>query len=242
MRYLAVFVLMVVFSSCVKNKNGVGVQNSLPSNSKTFKVAEVIQGSNYTYLRVIENLSERWVAVSKQEIKAGDIFYYDGAMQMNNFTSKELERNFDVIYFISQISKTPITPKTARGSMPAHSGKVETKKLSSINLEKAPGEITVSEVFKNRVEFAARDFEIRGIVVKINKEVMGRNWIHIQDGTDSGGEFDLTITSQDLPEMGDEVTFRGKISVNKDFGSGYRYGVIMEDAVLLNRKSKNNPV
>lgn len=232
---------MIVFiSSCVKNKNGVGLQNSSPSNLTTFTVSEVIQGSNYTYLRVTENLTERWVAVSKQDIKTGDVFYYDGAMQMNNFASKELGRTFDVIYFISHISKTPIIPKTSGGSMPAHSGKVETKKLSSINLEKAPGEITVSEVFKNRVEFAAKDFEIRGIVVKINKEVMGRNWIHIQDGTDAGGEFDLTITSQNLPEMGDEVTFRGKISINKDFGSGYRYGVIMEDAVMLNRKSMNN--
>ncbi len=78
--------------------------------------------------------------------------------------------------------------------------------------------------------------------MKINKQVMGKNWIHIQDGTDSNGEFDLTITSQDLPEMGDEVTFKGKISVNKDFGSGYRYDIVMEDAVLVNKKSSEKPL
>jgi hypothetical protein len=79
-------------------------------------------------------------------------------------------------------------------------------------------------------------------VVKVNKQVMGKNWIHIQDGTDFNNDFDLTITTQDLAEIGDEVTFKGKISVNKDFGSGYSYEVIMEDAVLTNKKPTSKPI
>lgn len=242
MRVFVILILVIVFSSCVKNKNGVGMQENATTNGNKFEVAEVIQANNYTYLKVKEKLAERWVAVSKQEISVGDVFYYDGAMQMNNFTSKDLDRTFDEIYFISEISKTPIGKKTLGGNMPAHTGKVETKKLSTITLKKDEGEITIAEVFAKRVEFTAKEFEIKGVVVKLNKQVMGKNWIHIQDGTDSNGEFDLTITSQDLPEMGDEVTFKGKISVNKDFGSGYRYDVIMEDAVLVNKKSASSPV
>ena len=242
MKVFVILILVMVFSSCVKNKNGVGLQSNISADGNKFEVAEVIQANNYTYLKVKEKLAERWVAVSKQEISVGDVFYYDGAMQMNNFTSKDLDRTFDEIYFISAISKTPIGKKTMGGNMPAPSGKVETKKLSTITLKKDEGEITVAEVFAKRVEFAAKEFEIRGVVVKINKQVMGKNWIHIQDGTDSNGEFDLTITSQDLPEMGDEVTFKGKISVNKDFGSGYRYDVIMEDAVLVNRQANKQAI
>lgn len=242
MRVVMVLILVVVFSSCVKNKNGAGVQNTLSANSKVFEVKEVIQATNYSYLKVKENMAERWVAVTKQEINVGDVFYYDGALQMNNFKSKDLARTFDEIYFVTQISKTPIEQEKMGGGMPAHSGKVATQKLSSITLEKAAGEITLASIFKNNAEFVAYEFEIRGVVVKLNKQVMGKNWIHIQDGTEFNGNFDLTITSQDLPVMGDEVTFKGKLSVNKDFGSGYRYDVIMEDAVLVNKKSNNKPI
>jgi hypothetical protein len=235
MKVFVILILAMFFSSCVKNKNGVGIQNTTPVNEKVFEVIEVIQASNYTYVKVKENLAETWVAVTKQEINVGDVFYYDNALQMNNFKSKDLDRTFDEIYFVSQISKTPITSEKMGGGMPAHSGKVETQKLSTVTLDKAKGETTIADVFKKRTEFIANEFEIRGIVVKINKQVMGKNWIHIQDGTDFKGQFDLTITSQDLPEMNHEVTFKGKLSVNKDFGSGYRYDVIMEDAVLVNK-------
>jgi len=237
-----ILILVVVFSSCVRNKNGVGVQNTLPANSKIFEVTEVIQASNYTYLKVNENMTERWVAVTKQEINVGDVFYYDGALQMNNFKSKDLNRTFDEIYFVTQISKTPIVREKMGSGMPAHSGKIETQKLSSITLEKSANEITLASIFEKRDEFAAKEFEIRGIVVKVNKQVMGKNWIHIQDGTDFNNDFDLTITTQDLAEIGDEVTFKGKISVNKDFGSGYSYEVIMEDAVLTNKKPTSKPI
>jgi len=242
MRVFMLLILVVVFSSCVRNKNGVGVQNTLPANSKIFEVTEVIQASNYTYLKVNENMTERWVAVTKQEINVGDVFYYDGALQMNNFKSKDLNRTFDEIYFVTQISKTPIVHEKMGSGMPAHSGKIETQKLSSITLEKSANEITLASIFEKRDEFAAKEFEIRGIVVKVNKQVMGKNWIHIQDGTDFNNDFDLTITTQDLAEIGDEVTFKGKISVNKDFGSGYSYEVIMEDAVLTNKKPTSKPI
>jgi len=242
MKVFGILILAMFFTSCVKNKNGVGIQNTTPVNEKVFEVSEVIQANNYTYLKVKENIAERWVAVTKQEINVGDVFYYDKALQMNNFKSKDLDRTFDEIYFVSQISKTPMGQKTLGGGMPAHSGKVETQKLSTVTLKKAKGEITIADVFEKRTELIAKEFEIRGIVVKVNKQVMDKNWIHIQDGTEFKDKFDLTITSQDLPDMGDEVTFMGKISVNKDFGSGYKYDVIMEDAVLVNKKPTIKPI
>lgn len=236
--YLAL-ILMVIFSSCVRNKNGQTLQNASPSVSqKVFEVTEVVQTSNYTYLKVKENLGEKWVAVSRQDIKPGDVYYYDDALQMNNFHSKELDRDFDVIYFVNQISKTPIGGQSRNdmtGQMPAHSGKVQTEQNDKISLKKGPKELTVAQIYANRDKYANKEVEIRGIVVKVNKSVMGKNWIHIQDGTSDNNNFDLTITSQDVAEVNDEVTFKGKIILNKDFGAGYFYEVIMEDAVLENK-------
>ena len=242
MRVYLLLILVVLFSSCVRNKNGVVMQNAVPAaNAKVFEVTEVIQASQYTYLKVRENSNERWVAVNKQEASVGDVYYYDEALQMTNFTSKDLGRTFDEIYFVNSISKTPMAQSpmmggAAGGVMPAHSGKVETQKLSSITMEKSGNEVTIADIYNNRSNYTSKEFEIRGIVVKVNPEVMGKNWIHIQDGTNGGTDFDLTITSQDLAQKGDEVVFKGKLTLNKDFGSGYSYDVIMEDATLVSKK------
>lgn len=241
MRVFLMLILVVVFLSCVRNKNGQqAVQNPVQTNNKIFEVTEVVQTERYTYLKVKENSSDRWVAVSRQEIAVGDVFYYDKALQMNNFTSKDLNRTFDVIYFVNQISKTPFaqTAPGGMGNMPAHAGKVDSKE-AQINLEKAEGELTIAQVFANKNEYASKEFEIRGVVVKVNKQVMGKNWIHIQDGTNHNGSFDLTVTSQDIAEVGEEVIFKGKLTLNKNFGSGYFYDVIIEDATLVKKQLSN---
>lgn len=236
MRIYLVLILAVVFASCVRNKGGQVVQNVETTNEKSFEVVEVVQASSYSYLRVKENFNEKWVAVSKDEFKVGDVLFYDSEMKMTNFPSKDLDRTFEEVYFVNQVSRTPIVQEKA-AAMPAHSGRVEIKEESEVEVTKTKGELTVAQLFANRADYATKEFEIKGIVVKVNKNVMGKNWIHVQDGTSDNGEFDLTITSQDLPEVGKEATFKGKLTLNKDFGAGYSYEVIMEDAVWVNKKT-----
>jgi GW (Gly-Tryp) dipeptide domain len=242
MRSVKIFALMItvlMFASCVKNKNFQNAQSSKPAAGNVIEVKEVVQTSNYSYLKVAENGSEKWVAVTRQEVNAGDVFYYQGSLEMNNFQSKELNRTFETIYFLNQISKTPFETVAAgamSGGMPAHSGKVDVGQNSAVKLEKGAGEITVAQIFAKRADYAGKEVEIRGIVVKVNKEVMGKNWIHIQDGSNDNGNFDLTVTSLDLAEINDEVTIKGKIILNKDFGSGYSYEVIMEEAKVVTVK------
>ena len=230
--------LLIVSTSCVKNKKGHPVVQQEQTSAKTFEVLEVIQTSSYTYMRVYENISERWVAVSKMNAKKGDKYYYDTALEMNNFHSKELNRDFEQIFFINKVSAGSMAEQPTQQSMPSnHSGGAIVKPKSDVSLEKGDGEITVADVFEKRSEFANKEIEIRGIVVKTNKQIMGKNWIHIQDGSTHNGSFDLTITSQDLPEVNDEVTFKGTIILNKDFGAGYFYDVIMEGATIQDRKT-----
>lgn len=232
--YQIVFLALILLAtSCVRNKNGMPVTNAMPSNIKAFEVKEVVQTSKYTYLKVNENFADRWVAVSRMEASVGDKYYYDSELLMNNFHSKELDRDFETIYFINKVSTNPISAEPKANTMPSnHSGKTDAKQKSSVSLEKNEAEITVAQVFEKRSDFANKELEIRGVVVKVNKQVMGKNWIHIQDGTNHEGSFDLTITSQDLPAINDEVTFKGTLILNKDFGAGYFYDVIMEEAVL----------
>ncbi len=241
MRFYFSIVVLSFLVSCVKNKNNPALQQN--ENAKAFEVAEVIQGSTYTYLKVKEKGNEKWIAVTRQDAVAGDVFYYDQELQMNNFHSKEIDRTFEIIYFVNNISKTPLGTENegtmgAMGGMGGmmgggqHSGKVNATQNSAIHLEKNDGELTIATVFANRNEYASKEFEIRGIVVKVNEQVMDKNWVHIQDGTADNGNFDLTLTTSDLPAVNDEITVKGKLTLNKDFGYGYSYEVIMEDATV----------
>jgi hypothetical protein len=228
------------------------------ADGKSFEVAEVIQGSTYTYIRAKENSGEFWMAISKQEVQSGEVYFYSEGLPMQNFHSKEVDRTFDEIYFVSEISKTPIQ-KGAMGSMgsgamggmgsmggnsnaPAHSGKVSSEQNSAIIVKKSAGEITVAQVFANRDNYSGKEIEIKGVVVKVNKEVMGKNWIHIQDGTSDNGIFDLTVTSTDVAEVNDEIKVKGKITLNKDFGYGYSYEVIMEEAKIVETKPAGSAI
>ncbi len=238
--------LVVVFSSCVKNKNGVMTQNQAPSNGKSFEVVEVVQGNNYTYIRAKEDLNEKWIAVSKQDVQPGTVYFYEEGLPMANFHSKEIDRTFDMIYFVSAISTSPLVKNEGTngnmGSMgnagvpESHMGKVNNEKNTSVNLEKKADEVTVAQVYADRNNYSGKEVEIRGVVVKVNKEVMGKNWIHIQDGTENNGNFDLTVTTTGLAEVNDQITVKGKIILNKDFGYGYKYDVIMEDATVVVNK------
>jgi hypothetical protein len=229
-------VIVLFFTSCVKNRSGVSpVQGTMPSGSNVFEVSEVIQGNTYSYLKVKENSAERWVAVSKQEVSPGDVYYYDNALAMSNFHSNEIDRTFDEIFFVSEISETPILQNAVPGAMQMHSGKVPTVEKNTISINKQAGELTIAEIFANRSAYEGKIIEIKGMVVKVNESIMDRNWIHLQDGTSSNGEFDLTVTSHDFVTVDEVVTLKGKISLNRDFGAGYIYDVIVEDAELVNK-------
>lgn len=233
MRLLAILTVLILFSSCVRNKNAAVLQEQTPSQ-KVIEVVEVLQANAYTYLKVQENFSERWVAVKKADIQKGEVYYYDEALQMNNFKSKDLDRTFDIVYFINEISKEPFADKKVdMGAM--HRGVMKTNK-SNVQLEKSDSELSIASVFKDKKLYSSKEFEIKAQVVKVTPQVMGKNWIHIQDGSDFEGSFDLTVTTMaEGIQKGDVVVFKGTLSLDKDFGYGYSYAVLMEDAKLLTK-------
>jgi hypothetical protein len=195
------------------------------------KVEEVIQASQYTYLKVSENGTENWIAVNRQEAEKGEIYYYNKALEMKNFHSKELERDFETIFFVQEISTLPII---ADVQTPAQQGnKVVLSQKEGISVSPATEGLSIAKLYSSRSDYAGKTIKMKGQVVKVNEEVMGKNWIHIQDGTIDGENFDLTITTLDKAAVDEVVTFEGTITLNKDFGYGYSYELIMEDAKLV---------
>ena len=101
-------------------------------------------------------------------------------------------------------------------------------------ITKAEGGKTVGEIFDGKQSLAGQQVSVRGAVVKFTPGVMGKNWIHLRDGTSgAGGSNDVTVTTNASVAVGDIVLVRGRVTVDKDFGFGYRYDLLIEDARVV---------
>lgn len=144
---------------------------------------------------------------------------------------------------VAGCSKEPATPAAnapepaasdtpAQPPHPMPSAPTETVDLSGI--EKADGGKTIAEVFAEKDQLAGQAVVFRGKVVKVNANIMGKNWLHVRDGSGEEGTNDLTVTTADvLPEIGDTVLVTGTVALNKDFGMGYQYAILVEDAEVV---------
>ena len=202
------------------------------ANVHTVVVQEVIQARAYTYLNVKEKDSDFWIAITKREIEVGETLSFAGGLAMKNFESKDLQRTFEMIYFVDNIvGNKPLSTVSKQSVEIPHRMKPVIEK-KEISIEPIKGGITIGELFSNKDLYANKTVRIKGQVTKVNRAIMGKNWIHLQDGTSGSGNYDLTITTQDEVSLDDVVTFEGTIVLNRDFGAGYAYDCLMEEAKL----------
>jgi len=230
--FLVIIAILIAFTGCIKKNKVPTAQPLANPSSHQVKVEEVIQTSNYTYLKVSENNAEIWMAVNHQEAAPGEVYFYDQALEMKNFNSKELKRVFASIFFVQGLSKEPIV---ASAQSPQAMKPVKNAAVPKEGISVAPAQdgLSIAKLYADRSNFGGKKIKMKGQVVKKNDGVMGKNWIHIQDGTVDAENFDLTVTTLDSVKLNDVVTFEGNISLKKDFGYGYFYEVIMEDAKLV---------
>ncbi len=223
---LTLFVLM----ACSKKEEQTPQTATAAPNVHQVVVEEAIQVSQYTYIHAKEGDKDYWMAVTTMDTKPGETLYYEKAMEMKNFESKELKRKFDSIFFVDNVSKIP--PLDAGSSIKATPQKPTIEK-QNISIEKAAGGVSISQIYSSINSYANKLVTVKGKVVKVNNGIMNKNWVHIQDGTSSGADYDLTVTTNETLNVGDVVTFQGTVAVNKDFGYGYSYKVLLEDARKL---------
>lgn len=195
----------------------------------TVTVNDILQADRYTYLNVNEGSRKYWIATSKMEAKKGNTFYYSGGLLKINFESQEFKRTFDTIYLVSRI----ISTEQHAGSMTHGNNEIESK-IDPSKLPPIKNSIKISNIFTNKNLYNGKSITISGKCTKVNNGIMGRNWVHINDGSKlKGKEITLTVTTSEIVNTGENVAFNGKISLNKDFGAGYKYEIIMEEATIV---------
>lgn len=213
-----------------ENMNQASPQKATDSHHVIIK--EILQTSKYTYLFVTENSNEFWIAIRRLDAKVGDDVYYQQALPMQNFKSKELDRVFESVLFIQGNTSTPPTPNAAKMMVAKKMPHKVDRKIAGIKVKLANGGISISELFKNKNKYEGKKIIISGQVVKVNNDIMGKNWIHIQDGTANNDDYDLTLTTQNKANKGDVITIEGTVYLKKEFGAGFSYDLIIEEAVI----------
>jgi hypothetical protein len=197
------------------------------------EVLETMDVANYTYLRLKTPDGEAWAAVSRTEVPRGsEVTLYD-PIRMTDFASKTLNRTFATIYFGSLTKPAPkVKPEDVKP--PVAASKQADEPVGKIDKAAGADGYTVGEVATKRAELAGKTVSVRGKVVKFSPSIMGKNWVHLRDGTGAkaDGSDDLLVTTQEMAKVGDVLVARGVVRVDVDFGMGYAYKVLIEDGKL----------
>jgi len=194
---------------------------TLMATTHTAKVLETLNSGGYTYMKVQDATNSYWIAMTQRAIHVGDKVSYTEQGWMQNFHSKTLNRTFDSILFAGDIATSPVQQITQQ----------EPNIMTSSYQTKDT--LTIAELFKNRDKYVGKTVIVRGKVTKTSTAIMKLNWVHIEDGSRFAGMDDLVFTTtQKTPKLTTIVYATGKLIKDKDFGYGYFYPVIIQEATF----------
>lgn len=203
----------------------------------TGTVAETMESGGYVYIKLEDGV---WIAANKFAVSMGDKIQYSGAMEMNDFHSKSLDKSFDSILFVSSASLVgggeaakPAMPMAGHGGTGMQLDKPARAAAPALGDVKplADGK-TVEGVFAESDKLKDQVVSLNARVIKINKAIMGRNWITLQDGTGTEPDNKLLATSQEEVTPGDLVVVKGTVNTDIDLGYGYKYKVLLEESTF----------
>jgi len=227
----AIYLILIfglIFFGCKSEQNQDLNEADVQKNEAHIgKVIDKIPAKGYTYLQLSENKNDYWIAVPTMEIEIGETVYFSRFMVMEDFRSDNIDKSFDQILFVEDARKSP-TPDEMKK---IHAGTTSTEK-QEIKVEPLKDGKTIQQIYSDKSALTGTIVKVKGQVTKFNKQIMKRNWIHIQDGTGTENEFDLVITTNTEVQVGEIIIAEGKVAVDKDFGAGYFFPVMIEDALI----------
>lgn len=210
------------------------VAQKAQNNGISGKVVKTMDAGAYTYVQIDTGKKKVWAATPKTALKVGEAIVIPEGLAMKNYHSKTLNRTFDLVYFANGILQGGSGQALASQQPPQEHPRIDAEKAAKnmdfSGLKKAKGGMTVGQIFADKAELAGKQVVVRAKVVKYTPQVMGKNWLHIEDGTGKAGAKDLTVTTTTSAKVGDTVLVSGPITLDKDFGYGYKYAVIMQGA------------
>ncbi|MCC7377472.1 MAG: hypothetical protein IT581_22620 [Verrucomicrobiales bacterium] len=250
--------LALLLSTLVAPASPLASAAEAPPDAKPFsgRVVETMDAGGYTYVLVEHGQEKTWVASRAFAVQTGDNVQIPGGWVMKDFQSTTLDRKFEWILFAPRVAnpnrptavpaETQVATTSGTHSLPSGhpqlpdngygGGGYKHPSIASApieipkNLQPPQGGQKIVEYLKDPKKHTGRTVAVRGVVVKYSEHILGRNWLHVRDGSGPDGSSDLVITTKEAAAPGDLVTARGKLTRDRDFGAGYRFAVLVEDA------------
>ena len=192
-------------------------QNGIITDKQEVQILEHIAGKRYSYAKVKSRNSTYWLATMLGDFQIGNKYFYTEGIEKTQYTSTELNRTFDRIVLVTQLFSS-----SNQQVQPIQN--TEPVQLKS-------GSIHIKDLVAKADSFNGKQIQLTARITKVNAAILDRNWYHIQDGTLNG--YDLVFTSVEEFPVGHVVTIKGVLSTNKDFGAGYKYEMIVENAISI---------
>ena len=187
----------------------------------TGTVVSTIDAAGYTYVEADTGDEKIWMAGPKATISQGSTINIDTNNPMNNFHSNTLNRDFPVIYFVDGFSGSAVKNSVKKPSA--------TTAVLSIDqpVERAKNGLTIAEITTGKKELSGKSVKVRGKITKFTANIMNKNWIHMIDGS---SDSDLIVITNNKAEVGQMVVVEGTVVLDKDFGYGYFYELLVDNA------------
>ena len=234
--------LLLGLSGCTRETPEEAALNApIPDGMVRGTVLKTMDSAGYTYMLLEFGEEKYWYATQETEVAVGDVVQLSMGMMMRDFYADSLDRDFDVIYFsgtmqnLSRPDAKPVVTEAPAMPAPAHPAPAP--------VNAAPADVSVAAfeegkdiawVYASKDELAGQQVSLRGKVVKYNSNILGWNFLHLQDGSGSAadGSNDVIVTTTAEVAVGDTVVASGTVVLDKDFGAGYSYPVLIEDASI----------
>lgn len=195
------------------------------------KILEILEGGRYAYLRIAKQKgNSEWVVTRRASFTQGKTYRYASGIVKTGYYSTELQRTFDEIRLVAHIA-----PVNAQNSEAGQNSSPTATQAEPPQAPQKPiaaeNSVALKDIVAQPDQYAGEVIRVTGKVMKVNPNIMNRNWIHIQDGT--ANDYDFVLTAQKSVPVGHTATFEGVLNVNRDFGAGYQYAIILEHAELI---------
>ncbi len=229
--------LFVNLAGCTESTQGPaaedpGLNTPIPAGMLRGVVLETMDSGGYTYVAIETDQDPVWAAGPKTTVKTGDVIQISQGMPMQQFTSKTLNRTFDVLYFVNAIENLTTPAAAAPIAGEPDVGKSAPLGVADVSVAELEAGQNIAWLYANKDSLADQPVRLRGKVVKYNGNILGWNFFHIQDGSGdvANGNNDLTVTSKATTTVGATVVVSGTVVLGKDLGAGYAFPVLLEDA------------
>ena len=181
-----IFSILLALASTQAWAYGESMRASKPKAiAHTATVVETMSSASYTYIRVEEKGNKFWIALPETQVSVGETISFYEQMLMENFTSRSLKRTFDRILFVEAINQGKELPTQLKAQpSPNEQLPVQSTEMPRPEELGSPlGRFSIEEIFAQKEELAGKVIEVNGKVTKVSPQIMGRDWVHIEDGT-----------------------------------------------------------